>query len=126
MQWDPRFLEALSLEQEEADRAGNDLVQTVEECVSSGAVSLELVQTAAGGDLICLYYELTLPENWAAARSALHRMLAPSPLRPNAARRKERRRTTALPLSLALTRRAAACSVCPRSAFRTRIFWARR
>lgn len=72
VQWDPRFLEALSLEQEEADRAGNDLVQTVEECVSSGAVSLELVQTAAGGDLICLYYELTLPENWAAARSALH------------------------------------------------------
>lgn len=71
-QWDPRFLEALSLEQEEADRAGNDLVQTVEECVSSGAVSLELIQTAAGGDLICLYYELTLPENWTAARSALH------------------------------------------------------
>ena len=32
-QWDPRFLEALSLEQEEADRAGNDLVQTVEECL---------------------------------------------------------------------------------------------
>ena len=71
-QWDPRFLEALSLEQEEADRAGNDLVQTVEECVSSGAVSLELIQTAAGGDLICLYYELTLPENWTAAWSALH------------------------------------------------------
>ena len=70
--WDPRFLEALSLEQEEADRAGNDLVQTVEECVSSGAVSLELIQTAAGGDLICLYYELTLPENWTAAWSALH------------------------------------------------------
>ena len=65
-------LEALSLEQEEADRAGNDLVQTVEECVSSGAVSLELIQTAAGGDLICLYYELTLPENWTAAWSALH------------------------------------------------------
>ena len=59
-------------EQEEADRAGNDLVQTVEECVSSGAVSLELIQTAAGGDLICLYYELTLPENWTAAWSALH------------------------------------------------------
>ena len=36
-QWDPRFLEALSLEQEEADRAGNDLVQTVEECVSTAA-----------------------------------------------------------------------------------------
>ena len=71
-QWNPRFLEALSLEQEEADRAGNDLVQTVEECVSSGAVSLELIQTAAGGDLICLYYELTLPENWTAAWSALH------------------------------------------------------
>ena len=61
VQWDPRFLEALSLEQEDADRAGNDLVQTVEERVSSGAVSLELVQTAAGGDLICLYYELALP-----------------------------------------------------------------
>ena len=71
-QWNPRFLEALSLEQEGADRAGNDLVQTVEECVSSGAVSLELIQTAAGGDLICLYYELTLPENWTAAWSALH------------------------------------------------------